>query len=243
MRPTLRRTAAIGVLALVTVLGGCSDAAAPEDDASTAPTEQTQEPAPTAEPTPEPTTAAPVVTTLPPEAMLTGLAFDSDGVEPVVIEPLDAWALPESCAAGGPSTAVVSRGVAYGDGAFEATVSTQQVAVFADADAATTEAQRLADVLSACAGTAPDGQTVYAVEDVAVGAQGTGLVVDYYGASATGSGDDALGYYLVTTRRGNAVTLVGNLGGEASIGTSREDAVASSQAAWELLCIYDSAGC
>ena len=243
MRPNLRRTAAIGIVAVVTVLGGCSDAAAPEDDASTAPADQTQEPAPTVAPTAEPSPEVPVVTTLPPESVLTGAAFDADGVEPVVTEPVDAWALPESCAAGGPSTAVASRGVAYGDGAFETTVGTQQVAVFADADAATTEAQRLADALTACAGTAPDGQTVLAVEDVAVGAQGTGLVVDYYGASATGGDDDALGYYVVTTRRGNAVTLVGHLGGEASIGTSRANAVASSQAAWELLCVYDSAGC
>lgn len=245
MRPNLRRTAAIGILALVTVLGGCSGAASPESATAptataTAPTATASAPAPSAEPTPEP---APVTTTLPPEAMLTGADFQQDGVDAVVTEPLEAWALPETCAAGAPSTAVASRGVAFGDGAYESTVGMHQVAVFADVEAATAEAQRLADVMAACAAVPAEGGGAFVVEDVAVGAQGTGLAVDYYGASASGDVDSALGYYVAMTRRGNAVTLSGQLGGEWTVGVSRTNAVSTSQAAWELLCIYDSAGC
>ncbi|PFG34574.1 hypothetical protein [Sanguibacter antarcticus] len=240
MRISLRGSALVVVML---ALAGCSSAPADEPEVtSTAPTAEL-----TLEPMPDPSSVASsevqFTTTLSPEAMLSGAAFGAEGVEPVVTESVDVWALPESCAADGPSTAVVSRGVTYGDGAFESTVETQQLAVFEDADAAVAEAQRLAEVMSACTPTDADGQTAYVAEKVAVGAQGTGLAVDYYGTSMTGSVDDALGYYVVTTRRGNAVTLVGHLGGEASIARSRGDAVASSQAAWGLLCVYDSAGC
>ncbi|MEP7762485.1 hypothetical protein [Sanguibacter sp. 25GB23B1] len=239
MRPTLRHTAAVGILALVTVLGGCSDAAAPEDGASTGPTEQTQEPAPTA----EPTTEAPVGTTLPPEVMLTGADFGMDREDAVVTEPIGTWALPDACTGGVPSTAAASRGVAYGNGELESTVGTHQVAVFADVAEATAEAQRLGDVMTACAAApAQDGGALF-VEDVPVGAQGKGLAVDYYGTSAGTDGQESLGYFVAITRRGNAVTLSGHLGGESSVGESRTNALSTSQAAWELLCIYDSAGC
>lgn len=224
----LRRVAVLAVAALV--LSGCSAAATPQPDATTT--------APAApEPDPGP---APGTTSLAPGLMLSAAAFGSDGAEPFVTEPFDTWALPGPCAAGPPVGAVASRGVAYGVGSSTSPLATQQLAVFADASAAVTEAKRLTDIMRACA--AAPGEVTFVVEDVAVGAQGTGLVVDY-GASAGASGDDALGYYLVTTRRGNAVTLVGHLGGEASIGTSRENAVTAGQAAWRLLCVYDSAGC
>lgn len=226
---SFRCTAVLAVVALA--LSGCSAAATPQRDATT-----TTVPAPEADPRQSP---APDETSLPSGLMLTAAAFGSD-VEPVVTEPFDAWALPGPCAAGAPHGVVASRGVAYGVGSSTSPIGTQQVAVFADASAAVAEAERLTDIMTACA--AAPGEVTFVVEDVAVGAQGTGLVVDY-GASAGGSGDDALGYYLVTTRRGNAVTLVGHLGGEASIGTSRKDAVTASQAAWRLLCVYDSAGC
>ncbi|MEP7762486.1 hypothetical protein [Sanguibacter sp. 25GB23B1] len=230
----LPRVAVLTVAALA--LAGCSQAAVPEPD-----TTGTAAPsAPDADTLTrqEPTFAA---TSLPDGLMLSGAAFGADGVAPVVNETIDAWALPGPCAAGAPSTALASREVAYSDDAVEPTIATQQLAVFADASVAVTEAKRLADVMAACAAASVEG--TFVVEDVRVGAQGRGLVVSYDGAVASGRGDDAPGYYLVTTRRGNAVTLVGHLGGTASVGESRTSAVKDAQAAWRLLCVYDSAGC
>lgn len=248
MRPTTRSLALPAAATVaVLLLAGCSDDAAPSASPTpSATSEQSPTPSPSAEPseTPSPSPEPTAQTALPEEAMLTAAALGApEGTVAVVTEPVDAWALPEACAAGAPTTAVVSRGLAYGDGAFESTVGIQQVAVFADADAASVEAQRLTNAVAACAGAGPDGQTAYLAEEVAVGAQGTGLIVDYYGVYAAGTGDESLGYYVVTTRRGNAVTLVGQVGGEATVGVSRENAVASTQAAWELLCVFDAEGC
>lgn len=244
----MRAAAVTSALVLAITLGGCSGDVVPSQEATPSPSE---EPAPSDEPTPsvEPSAApvapvaAPIVTTIAPEVMLPGEAFGAAAADPVEItEGVEMWMLPEGCPAGAPTAAVSSRMVSVGDGMYEARVGVQQLAVFADAEAATVEAQRLHDAAAACAGTAGQSQ-VYVVEDVAVGAQGTGVAYDYYGTSATGTLDEAQGYYVVATRRANAVTIVGYYGGEDTIGSSRENAVATSQAAWELLCSYDSAGC
>ncbi|WP_149203733.1 hypothetical protein [Actinotalea subterranea] len=154
------------------------------------------------------------------------------------------WRLPEACAAGIASTALDMATVTQGDGELEAQVGVQQVAVFADADAAVAEADRLAAAIDGCQGTAADGSTAYVREPLEVGAQGLGLATDYYGASAEGAVDDgALGSYLALTRRGTAVTLVALEGGESTVGTARETVTGHAGQAWELLCRYDSAGC
>lgn len=255
MRLAFRCAAVVSVAALAFV-AGCSEDAAPADTATTStsdPAEETSPPEPSPEPTPTPEPSAepaptpeapPALTTLAPEVMLPGSAYGAETDTPSEItELVDAWALPESCGVGGSSTALVSRAVAYGDGAYESVVGIQQLAVFPDAGTARAEMDRIHREASLCVNIAQDGQTIYAVESIGVGAQGIGLATDYYGSSATGNLDEAMGYYVVMTRRGNAVTLVGYVGGESTIGPSRENAVSTSQAAWELLCVYDSAGC
>lgn len=179
---------------------------------------------------------------LPPEVLLPDAAFDPITGDRVETDGVSAWALPDSCAIDPPAAAAM-RGVTVGTGEFEAPVGLQQVAVFADADTAVAEADRLVAALTSCSPAADDTQTRYLPEPVAVGAQGTGLATDYYGAAESGSEDAALGSYLAVTRRGAAITLVANDGGESTIGVARSEVTDRLQAAWELLCRYDSAGC
>lgn len=248
------RHAAVVCLASLAFVAGCSDGAAPADTTTTsAPAEETSPPEPSPEPTPAPEPSAeptpapvapPALTTLASEVMLPGSAYGAQTDTPSEItETVDAWALPESCGVGGPSTALVSRAVAYGDGELESVVGIQQLAVFPDRGTASAEMNRIHIEASICVNIVQDGQTIYEVESIGVGAEGIGLVTDYYGSSTAGNLDEAMGYYVVMTRRGNAVTLVGYVGGESTIGLSRENAVSTSQAAWDLLCAYDSAGC
>lgn len=179
---------------------------------------------------------------LAPDALLPDAAYDPIIGERVEQDGVVAWSVPTGCVAEAPAAATAMRTVTVGSGEVEAPIGVQQVAVFGDADAAVAESDRLLAALSACAAT--DGsQTAYLPEPLAVGAQGLGLATDYYGASADGSGDDALGSYLAVTRRGTALTLVSNDGGESTIGAARSEVTERAQAAWELLCGYDSAGC
>ncbi|HEY0117691.1 MAG TPA: hypothetical protein VGC04_02810 [Cellulomonas sp.] len=207
---------------------------------------------------PTATTAAPTqVPTVPSPAESPSVSVPQDVPEDVVLGPealgtaeqprtqdaeVGAWALPEPCGAVVPDAAAMLT-VTQGTGEFEEPVGLHQVAVFADADAAVSAAGALTTALTECARIPSGTGTTYVLEDVAVGAQGHGLATDYYGASVGGPLDEALGSYLVTTRRGSAVTVVGTLGGESTVGAARAHAVALAQSAWELLCVYDSAGC
>lgn len=209
------------------------------DDPATPSPPETEEPAETEEPEgsgPDAASGVPDDALLPASAWeaAEGDGEDSDGVA--------AWRLPDLCGAGEPAGATAMRTVTQGDGAEESPVGVQQVALFADADTAATEAGRLADALDACAANV-EGESTYVAEPVDVGAEGTGLATDYYGASADGDLDEALGSYLATTRRGTAVTLVALDGGESTVGAARDTVTAQAQAAWELLCAYDEEGC
>lgn len=182
-------------------------------------------------------------TQIPEEALLPESAWENVGGPRLVSPRVVDWRLPQSCAAGAPSGATAMRTVTQGDGDYEAAVGVQQVAVFADADAAVAEAGRIGAALTACADATTAEPTTYVLEPLAVGAQGVGFATDYYGISASGDLDEALGTYLATIRRGNAVTVVALEGGESTIGVARETVTSRAQAAWELLCRYDSAGC
>lgn len=151
------------------------------------------------------------------------------------------WRVPEVCAAAAPEALDMST-ITQGTGEFEETVGVHQVAVFEDADAAMAATDDLVAALDQCA-EAGSGESVYVLEDIAVGAQGAGLATDYYGTSVSEDLDDAVGTYLALTRRGNAVTLVSAEGGESTVGAARERVVEQLAGAWELLCGYDSQGC
>jgi hypothetical protein len=227
---------AVGALAL----GGCAGADA-DPAATPAPTaDPTTPPGPTPAPT---TTGTPAVADLPPEVLLPDSAWDADPGQRQESAGVVDWRFPPSCDTGAPDTATAMRTVSQGDGEAEAVIGVQQVAVFADADAAVAEADRLVAALTACTTYASDTSTTYVVEPLDVGAQGTGLATDYYGSSASAPLDEAIGSYLALTRRGTAVTLVGFEGGESLVGTARTDATTQAQTAWELLCRYDEAGC
>jgi len=239
MRTSTRTTA---LVASALVLAAC--AASPDD--ATEPPAGTPSSAPSAGSTetsapPDPggtvPTGAPADVLLPAEAWapVTGPREESEGTT--------AWHLPEACAGSGPEDAVAMRTATQGDGADEAQVGVQQVAVFADADLAAAEAARLADAVEVCAAQGGAEGTVYVVEPLDVGAQGTGLATDHYGAGEGGDLDGALGTYLATTRRGTAVTLVALDGGESTVGAAREVVSGTARAAWDLLCRYDEAGC
>ena len=217
-------------------LVGCGSAEPAAQEAS--PT-VTTDAAPT--PTPTPTWTAP--TDLPAEVMLPQNAWDAIGPDGSLEESegVVAWIVEETCAAGSPAGGVAMRTVRQGSGEFETRFGVHQVVVLADADAAVAEADRLAAALTACPPSVGGGSTTYVVEPLAVGAQGIGVATRYYGGE--GPVDDAMGTYLAVTRRGNAVTLVAVHGGEGTVGTAREAVTANAQAAWELLCRYDSAGC
>ncbi|MDC7122775.1 hypothetical protein OMK64_14665 [Cellulomonas fimi] len=184
-----------------------------------------------------------VATDVAPEVMLTEAAWTAVGPAGPRDESTGAvdWRLPGACAAGAPTDATAMRTVSQGTGEFESPVGVQQVAVLADADAAVAEAERLTAALGAC--TEGEPPTRYVSEPLAVGAQGLGLATDYYGASASGSLDDAMGTYVAVTRRGNAVMLVGLDGGEGTVGSARTTVSGLAQQGWELLCPFDSAGC
>jgi hypothetical protein len=193
----------------------------------------------------EPTETAPtpgVLTDIPDEALLPGSAWDIAGPRQVTDGLVD-WRLPQTCAVGAPSGAAAMRTVTQGDGQFEAGVGMQQVAVFADVDAAVAEAGRLGAAQAGCADSTADELTDYVMEPLAVGAQGAGLATDYSGATWSSDLDQALGSYLAVTRRGNALTIVALDGGESRVGVARATVAGQAQAAWELLCRYDSKGC
>lgn len=230
---------AVGALAL----GGCASTDA-DPAATPAPPATTGTPAP---PDPTPTTpgtgSGDVAGDLPTEVLLPETAWQADPGQRQESAGVVAWRFPQACDTGAPDTATAMRTVSQGDGAEEASIGVQQVAVFADAEAAVAEADRLVAALTACTTYASDTSTTYVVEPLDVGAQGTGLATDYYGSSASAPLDEAIGSYLAVTRRGTALTLVGSEGGEALVGAARTEATAQAQAAWELLCRYDEAGC
>lgn len=183
---------------------------------------------------------------VPPDVLLPTAAWEAPGEQRTEDEGVDAWHLPDACATEFPADAAAMRTLTQGDGAAERPVGVHQVAVFDGVDAAVAAADDLQAAITACAGTTPDesaGGTTYVAEPLEVGAQGAGLATDHYGASQSGGLDDALGTYLASTRRGTSVTLVALEGGESTVGAARQAVVAHAQAAWELLCRYDSEGC
>ncbi len=241
MRASTRTTA---LVASALVLAACTtnpDDAPPPSAPTTGTPSQTATGTPTSPTASGPRatvpTDAPADVLLPAEAWapVTGPREESEGTT--------AWHLPEACGGAEPEDAVAMRTAAQGDGADEAQVGVQQVAVFDDADLAAAAATRLADALAACAEQGGAEGAAYAVEPLDVGAQGTGFATDYYGAGEVGDPDAALGTYLATTRRGTAVTLVALDGGESTVGAARETVTGTARAAWDLLCRYDEAGC
>ncbi|MBO3100558.1 hypothetical protein [Cellulomonas fengjieae] len=226
----------------VVALAGCASAEPPAQE----PGSTVTDPSPTASPSPSasPSTPAPVAD-VPPEVMLPATAWENLGPDAAREESVGVleWRVPEACAAGSPATAVAMRTVQTGTGEVESSFGVHQVAVLADADAAVAEMDRLAAALAGCTPTPPGDPTVYVAEPLAVGAQGIGLATVYYPPPEGSSIDDAMGTYLTVTRRGNAVSLVGLHSGEGRVGVARQTVVPGAQAAWELLCSYDSAGC
>lgn len=225
-------------LTLATTVAAC----APGDPAGgAAPADSPSRSAePVASPTPETTTAPPATPTdVPADVLLPVEVFEASSevfTETTAVEP---WRIPDSCGdVGAPAGATAMRTHAHGDGMEETVVGVQQVAAFATADDAVAAATALVEALGACVDTSGSGGG-YAVEPVAVGAQGHGLATWYYQP-----GDDSgLGTYLAVTRRGSVVTLVSGEGGERTVGTARTETVAQTQRAWELLCGYEVAGC
>lgn len=180
-------------------------------------------------------------TDVPPDVMLSAEALggaeprdEDDAVVP--------WRLPEACEMAAPA-AESMRTVVQGSGELEAQVGVHQTAVFADAGAATAAADELIAALNACED-AETESTAYLVEPIDVGAQGHGLITDFYGAIEGGEEVEAvMGTYLAMTRRGSAVTLVSAEGGEGIVDTTRVDVVERLGAAWDLLCGYTDEGC
>ncbi len=235
---TVRRAAAVlTALALAVPLVACTASEAPvgEVPSSTAtPPPPTDAAATDAAPTTPP--AAAPRTDVTADVLLPRDAFATDGEGGSETDAVEAWRVPDACGAVVPEQATAMRTHVHGDGELESVVGVQQVAAFATADDAVSAAGALGETLAGCTGA--EGAT-YRPEPVAVGAQGAGLVTDYYGSG----GDTAMGTYLAVTRRGNAVTLVSAEGGEATVGTARSRVTAQAQQAWELLCAYDAAGC
>lgn len=241
-------TSSTVLIAAALVLAGCGGGESPDPDPTVTqepdptPTEPAPEPEPEPEPTDPPEDGFDAPTDLAADTMLPLDALAPPDVPRDEQEGVVAWRLPISCEDATPADAVTMRTVAQGDGELEAPINVHQTAVFADADAASTEADRLATVLDGCEAPS-DSPTVYEVEAVDVGTQGVGLVTDYNGALTDGPDDSGLGTYLAVTRRGNAVTLVSAEGGESTVGVARERVVGFAAQAWELLCRHDSAGC
>ncbi|MGO1316554.1 MAG: hypothetical protein ACTMIR_05920 [Cellulomonadaceae bacterium] len=246
MRRPLTVLTTITLAAALAACGGSDNDGDPT--AQPTPTKGSPEPAPN-EPTSDdpqsPEEPEPAPTDLPEDVLLPADRLgppedpreEEDGVAP--------WRLPDACEVVWPDadqTVTAMRTVTQGTGGAEQSIAVQQVAVFAEAGAAAQASDQLAAALQACTEVEAD-ETRYVLEDVAVGAQGLGLAVDYYGVSATGDLDAAMGSYLVATRRGTAVTLVADEGGESLVGTARERTAERASLAWDLLCHYDSAGC
>lgn len=147
-----------------------------------------------------------------------------------------AWVLPEQCAIGAPSTATAMVTVRDGTGEFEAPIDVQQVALFADAATAVTEADRVRQALAGCGA----GSDLVTTEASDVGAQGV-EVSRVYGDDQ--GGPTPFGTYTVLTRRGSAIALVTIDGGDGSPESARDPVVERARQVWENLCGYDSAGC
>lgn len=222
------------VVALAACTGGVDDDATPTEPPQQTTTALAPSPSTTA-PAPSPTTAVPTDVT--PDVLvapeLLGTADQPRQVETGV----GVWAVPEGC--NGPPDAVAMLTLTQGTGEYEEPVGIQQVAVFANADAAVAGADALTAALEECARNSGG----YALEDVAVGAQGHGFATDYDGSVTDGPLEEAVGDYMVFTRRGSAITLIGTLGGEATVGAARDQATAAARQAWEQLCRYDASGC
>ncbi|WP_258724973.1 hypothetical protein [Cellulomonas sp. NS3] len=224
------------------LLAATTVACTPDDtaDGGATPTDPSASGAPVASPSPTSTTAAPATPTdVPADVLLPAEVFEASTdafTETTAVEP---WRIPDSCGdVGAPAAATAMRTHAHGDGMEETVVGVQQVAAFATADEAVAAATALVEALGACIDESGSGGG-FAVEPVAVGAQGHGLATWYYEP-----GDDAgLGTYLAVTRRGSAVTLVSGEGGERTVGNARTATVAQTQRAWERLCGYEVAGC
>ncbi|PWD51498.1 hypothetical protein C8046_13365 [Serinibacter arcticus] len=222
------------------------ESATPSTSESASPTEEETSPSPTAtsptetEPPPsEPAVEVPVQVV--PEATLDAETLGTVDQPREEAVGLTAWRLPEDCQPTTPD-ALDMWTVTQGSGEFEEAVGVQQVAVFADSDAAAAAADELIAAMQSC--TAAEGAaTRYVVEGVDIGAQGNGLATDYYGASATGDLATAIGDYVAETRRGTAVTLVGYQGGESQIQSAGQSTRLLLATAWERLCVYDSEGC
>jgi len=223
--------------------------AAPSTSETESPTEEETSASPTAtsptetEPPPPPPSepAVEVPVQVLPEATLGAELLGTADQPREETAGITAWRLPEDCRPPTPD-AVDMWTVTQGSGEFEEPVGVQQVAVFADADAATAAADALLASMESCSA-AEGAATRYVVEGLDIGAQGNGLVTDYYGASATGDLAIAIGDYVAQTRRGTAVTLVGYQGGESQVQTASQRTRTLLATAWERLCVYDSAGC
>ncbi|UZN01510.1 hypothetical protein [Cellulomonas sp. S1-8] len=238
----MRSASSRAVLAacVVVVLAGCGAQADDAADASTSPAAVPSSAAPDSSPSePAPATRADVGA----DVLLAPDAWAPVSAPRTETGDVTAWRLPESCAVGSPDAATAMLTAAHGDGLVEMPVGVQQVAVFPDADSAVAELDRVVAALTVCGADGATAPTRYLLEPVAVGAQGTGLVTDYYGSSAQGDLDGAMGSYLALTRRGTAVTLVSHEGGESTVGTARDRVAPLLDAAWRLLCPYDAAGC
>ena len=248
-----RRTGSHSVAVLVLgLLAGCGGSAAGDVAGDPgAPRSSTTLAAPSAT-SASPAAAPPspaVPRDVPQEVLLPAAGLEPADGPRTVAEGTVAWRLPEACRAGAPEAAVAMRTLQQGDGAFEAPVAVQQVAVHADAASASAEVARVQGALVDCVrrATTPTGagetSTRYLLSRSDVGADGVRLVVDYYGVTADDPAADGLGYAVVLTRRGTAVTLVAAEGGESSISASRTEVARTAQQAWQLLCRYQVDGC
>lgn len=251
---TSRTTTAVLSAALVIGLAGCAGGSPGDGATSSAP------PLSTASPVESPTSTAPTSTATTPApspvptsvdvaVLLPESAFAPRDGDRTVSEGVEPWVLSTSCDLGSPSGAASMTSVRQGDGQFEVPVGLQQVAVYTDAAAAQAEAARVGAAARACAAAAEagpsedGGNTRYLVEQLPVGADGLGIATDYYGATAGDPDAVVIGDYVALTRRGTAVTLVGESGGEDDTDSARTTVTALAQQAWERLCAYEQAGC
>lgn len=247
MRAHLATAAILSAL----LVSGCSGGGTAEAPSGQAPT-TTPGPAPStdAEPT-SPSDEAqpgdvPTPTAQPADARLDltdDVMLGPDELEPVG-EPrgttgqAETWFLSSACSVPAAPEAVAVQTVSQG--VYESTdpVGIQTVAVFEDAAAATAAADRIGAAMDACVDAPPAESGSYRVEDLEIGTQGRGLANNY-----AELGDDGAGSYAGVTRRGNAVTIVAMLSGEASVGSARDAVTSGLGTAFDKLCSYDSAGC
>ena len=238
----------VGLTAGALLMTGCGDAEpAPasssetEPASSAAPDQAADEP--TEAPSEEPTEAVESTPTDLPADLLpevSGLPGEDEPREET--QDVVAWHVP--CEDLAPEGATAMRTVTWGTGEFEMPVPAHQVAVFDDAERAVAAADTVRAAMQRCVDEPdPAYDTVYRVDEVAVGAQGRGLMTDYYGWSEEEDADWVMGSYQVAFRRGNAVALVAVLGGEGDATAVSEAVVEEAQDVWDRLCRYDSAGC